>query len=225
MRGFARGGEIVHNGMIRVLAWVMVVLFPSSVLLADTTSALVSATGEATVNGMPIQQSTAVFPGDRVQTGKQGMAMLSAVGTSVMMPPSTMVVLAANEVDVACGTAMVSTSRGMSARVANLTVSPAGESAKFEVRQGDAEAQVTSREGALAISDGRRLQPGGMLLASMPGCSAGSGQARRAPPPAGGQNKSVLWLPLGVAALAALLVWLTTRGGPHEISPTIPRPA
>ena len=214
----------MHKGMIRALAWVMVVLFPSSVLLADTTSALVSASGEATINGMLIQQSTAVFPGDQLQTGKQGVAMLTAFGSSVMVAPSTMVVLSPNEVDVTCGTAVVSTSRGMSARVANLTVSPAGNSAKFEVRQSDAEAEVTSREGALAISDGRLLQPGRMMAAAMPGCAAAPSQARQ-PPPAGGRNKgAVIWIGIGVAALAALLIWLTTRGG-GELSQTTPRPA
>jgi hypothetical protein len=208
----------VHKGLVRMLAMMMVVVLPSSMLMGEVRSAMLNATGEVTVNGVPVQQSTAIFPGDRLKTGQQALATLTAPGSAVMIPANTVFVLADNELDVACGTAVVSTSQGMSARLANVAVSPAGGSAKFEVRQGRRELDVFVREGTLATNDGRLLQPGAMMTAAAAGCSAGTWTSQ--PPVPGGRNKSgAILIGAGAALLLFLLVWLTTRS---EISPTTP---
>jgi hypothetical protein len=213
----------VHKGLVRMLASILVVVFPASMLMGDVRSAMLNATGDVTVNGVPVQQSTAIFPGDSVHTGEQAIATLTAPGTAVMIPANTVFVLFDNELDVACGTAMVSTSQGMSARLANVAVSPARGSAKFEVRQGRRELNVFAREGTLAVNDGRMLQPGAMLTAAAAGCSPGAWTPNgQAPPTPAAQNKGgAILIGVGVAALVALLVWLTTRS---ELSQTTPQP-
>jgi hypothetical protein len=78
-------------------------------------------------------------------------------------------VFSRNFVNVLCGTALVSTSRGMSVRVSNLLVQPArGAQARFQITQNEGQLQIIAREGTLAIDNGAAsssLQPGRMLTA------------------------------------------------------------
>lgn len=75
--------------------------------------------------------------------------------------------------NVLCGTALVSTRRGLSVRVSNLLVQPArGEQARFQVTQNEGQLQIIAREGTLAIDNGaatNSLQPGRMLTGPAPG--------------------------------------------------------
>jgi len=68
----------VRESLVKSLAWVLVVLLPASVVLADATSAMLNATGNVSVNGSPIERATAIFPGDKVQTGPNSIATLTS---------------------------------------------------------------------------------------------------------------------------------------------------
>jgi hypothetical protein len=159
----------VRESLVKSLAWVLVVLFPASIVLADATSAMLSATGNVSVNGNPIERATAVFPGDKVQTGPNSIATLTSEGSSVTVPGNSSLVFSKSFVNVLCGTAMVATSRGMSVRVSNLLVQPArGAQARFQITQNEGQLQIIAREGTLAIDNGAAtssLQAGRMLTA------------------------------------------------------------
>jgi len=147
----------------------MVVSFPVSMVMADATSAMLIANGSATVNGSPIEKATAVFPGDKVQTGPNTVATLTSQGSAVTVGGNSTLVFSKSFVNVLCGTALVSTSRGMPARVSNLLVQPArGTQTRFEISQQEGQLQIIAREGTLAIDNGATttsLQPGRMLTA------------------------------------------------------------
>ncbi len=155
---------------VKYLAWVLVIVFPASMLMADATSAMLNASGSVMLNGTPVERATAVFPGDRVQTGPNSLATLTNQGSSVTMPGNSSVVFSRTFVNVLCGTAMVSTTRGMPVRVSKLLVQPArGAETRFQVTQNEGQLQIIAREGTLAIDDGGKtssLQPGRMLTAS-----------------------------------------------------------
>jgi len=122
-----------------------------------------------TVNGSPIERATAVFPGDKVQTGPNTVATLTSQGSAVTVGGNSSLVFSRSFVNVLCGTAMITTSRGMSARVSNLLVQPAlGAQTRFEISQNEGQLQIIAREGTLAIDNGATttsLQPGRMLTA------------------------------------------------------------
>jgi len=159
----------VRESWVRYLAWIMVVSFPVSMVMADATSAMLIANGSATVNGSPIEKATAVFPGDKVQTGPNTVATLTSQGSAVTVGGNSTLVFSKSFVNVLCGTALVSTSRGMPARVSNLLVQPArGTQTRFEISQQEGQLQIIAREGTLAIDNGATttsLQPGRMLTA------------------------------------------------------------
>ena len=143
--------------------------FPASIVMADATSAMLLANGNVTVNGSPIERATTVFPGDKVQTGPNTVATLTSQGSAVTVGGNSSLVFSKSFVNVLCGTAMIATSRGMSARVSNLLVQPArGAQTRFEISQNEGQLQIIAREGTLAIDNGvttTSLQPGRMLTA------------------------------------------------------------
>jgi len=159
----------VRESWVRYLAWILVVVFPGSMVIADATSAMLIANGSATVNGSPVERATAVFPGDKVQTGPNAMATLTSQGSAVTVGGNSSLVFSKSFVNVLCGTAMVATSRGMAARVSNLLVQPVrGVETRFQITQNEGQLQIIAREGTLAIDNGTTttsLQPGRMLTA------------------------------------------------------------
>lgn len=214
----------------RIVALLMVVVLPASVIMADDAAGMLTTVGEVQLNGVGVIQPTAVFPGDRVQTTSNSAATLTMRGASVTLPADSVVLLAKNELDIPCGSAMVNTVKGVSTRVSNVVVAPAGDSAKFEVVQDHDQMQIIAREGTLAVNDGsvRTLQPGGVLLASASGCAAGSMWAdaysppqggSSAPPPTGGQSKAGPVL-LGLIALLAMFFIACETTKSHVMSPS-----
>jgi hypothetical protein len=137
--------------------------------MADATSAMLNATGYVSVNDSPVERATAIFPGDKVKTGPNSMATLTNEGSSVTVPGNSSLVFSKSFVNVLCGTALVSTSRGMSVRVSNLLVQPArGAQTRFQITQNEGQLQIIAREGTLAIDNGSTtssLQAGRMLTA------------------------------------------------------------
>ncbi|MGO9208962.1 MAG: hypothetical protein ACLPXM_15820 [Terriglobales bacterium] len=159
----------MRESLVKSLAWVLVVLFPASLVLADATSAMLNASGNVSVNGTPIERAMAVFPGDKVQTGPNSIATLTSEGSAVTVSGNSSLVFSRSFVNVLCGTAMVATRRGMSVRVSNLLVQPArGAQARFQITQNEGQLQIIAREGTLAIDNGSTtssLQAGRMLTA------------------------------------------------------------
>ena len=159
----------MRESWVRYLAWILVGSFPVSMVMADATSAMLIANGSATVNGSPVERATAVFPGDKVQTGPNAMATLTSQGSAVTVGGNSSLVFSKSFVNVLCGTAMVATSRGMSARVSNLLIQPVrGVQTRFQITQNEGQLQIIAREGTLAIDNGATttaLQPGRMLTA------------------------------------------------------------
>ncbi len=214
---------------VKVIALLMIVALPSSIIMADEASAMLTVVGDVKLNGIGVSQPTAIFPGDKVQTAPNSVATLSMRGASVTVPADSVVLLANNEVDIPCGGAMVSATRNVRARVNDVVVSPAGDSAKFDVVQDHDRMQIIAREGALAVNNGTAstLQPGGMMLASASGCAAGSmasadppyGPPQGAPPPTGGQSRGGPIL-LGLAAAIAMFFIVCETTKSHAMSPS-----
>ena len=159
----------MRESWVKNLAWILVVLFPASLVVADATSAMLIVSGDVTVNGSPIERATAVFPGDKVHTGPNASARLTNQGSSVTVAGNSSLVFSKSFVNVLCGSALVATNRGMAVRVSNLLVQPArGEQTRFQITQNEGQLQIIAREGTLAIDNGAAttsLQPGRMLTA------------------------------------------------------------
>jgi hypothetical protein len=107
----------------------MVVLCPLSLLAGDKDaavvhSALVHSKGGVWVNGSEVADSTAVFPGDLLETKPGAVANLDAEGSSVLIQPESVVKFQGNSLSLEHGGVTVETSTAMSVRVNCIKIEP-----------------------------------------------------------------------------------------------------
>jgi hypothetical protein len=188
---------------------VLLVVFPATVLAAGAGGTLHS-TGNVMVDGKPVPPSTTVFSGDRVQTGADATATLTTDGSTVLIAGGSSIILGDNVIDLACGTAMVTTLKGMTVRVNGITITPATPSAKFEVAQGGHALSISDQEGSISVQDGHggtTMQPG--QTSTRESASTGCGPISKTPPPA--RNWPANVGAVGAAAAAGALIYCATN--------------
>ncbi len=205
----------------------MIAAVPVSLWAADSSAAMLYARGTAWINGSTVPRSSAVFPGDLVQTKANSLANINAVGSSVIILADSLIKFEGPAVSLEHGGVTVTTSKGMTTRAGEVTVAPASTGwTEFEVRESGSGVQVTARKGDVTVSDGSAtstLSQGQQTTVSDP-------QARRkkprnkggAVPAAGG---GILDSPIvvygGAAAVGGLLTWVLIQGS-QPISPDGP---
>ena len=193
----------------------MAVVFPASVVLADTATAMITPMGNVAVNGSPVLQSTSVFPGDKIVTSANSTASITGRGLSLLVPGNSVLVMSDKDVELDCGSALVNASNGMGARLSNIRLAPRDSNARFEIRQEQGGFRVLAHDGVLNVTNGSvpSLQPGQTMFAAA-GCAAdpASDQRNGAPIPAAGTNiGAAVLLGVAIAGGLAALVYFTTR--------------
>lgn len=136
--------------------WMMIAVFPASLMAADAGAAMLYAKGEAWINGTAVPHSSAVFPGDLVQTKPNSVVNINAAGSNVMVLSDSMVKFEGNALSVEHGSVTVATSKGMATHVGEVTVSPASAKwTEFEVTDVNGSVQIMARKGDVTINDGQ----------------------------------------------------------------------
>jgi len=132
----------------------MVVIFPAALFAADQPAAMLYSHGTALLNGDGISRSSAIFSGDLVQTNADSAANINASGSIVLVRNDSLVKYQGNAVELEHGGVAISTSKLLSTRAGDVTVSPAASVwTEFEVRDVDGRVQIAARTGDLTISD------------------------------------------------------------------------
>ena len=132
----------------------MLVVFPGTLFAADQGAAMLYSHGSALLNGNNIPRTSAIFPGDLVQTTKDSVANINATGSTVLVLNESLVQYEGSRVTLEHGGVTVSTSKSMATRAEDVTVSPAsGALTEFEVRDVDGTVRIVARKGDLTISD------------------------------------------------------------------------
>jgi hypothetical protein len=154
----------VHNASKISVVFLLVMVCTGAMLSAQTSGALLYATGNVTLNGVSVADASSIFPGDRLVTADSSIVSVNRSGSSVVVSPNSTVQYKKSAVAVIAGAAHVNTVNGMSAEAGDVTVTPKDQSAKFDVVRVDNQLMVSSREGAVTINDGSHtvmLQSGG----------------------------------------------------------------
>ena len=137
------------------LCWAMVVLFPLSLLAADTGSAIVHSKGGVWVNGSEVADSTAIFPGDLLETKPGFVANLDAAGSSVLIQPESVVKFQGTFLNLEHGSVSVGTSTLMSVHVNCIKVEPVSiEWTQYDVTDISGTVQVAARKSDVNITQG-----------------------------------------------------------------------
>jgi hypothetical protein len=141
-----------------VICWILITITPASVVAADVDSgaAMLYGKGPVWLNGKPLPRSSAVFPGDLIQTQPESLATLDASGSGVIVFQDSMVRFQGNTVSLEHGSVSVATSKGMVALAKNITVTPASQAwTEFEVADSNGTVQVVATKGSVNVNCGK----------------------------------------------------------------------
>ena len=98
------------------ICWMMLVIVPVSLLgqtsQSPTGAAILHAQDGVLVNGYEARDSSAVFPGDLLETKPGSSASLSLDGSTVLIGPESVAKLQTNLLELDHGTVFVGTSKG-----------------------------------------------------------------------------------------------------------------
>jgi hypothetical protein len=198
--------------------WNLVFALPASMFAADSAAAMLYAKGTAWLNGSSVPKTSAVFPGDLVQTKPDSVVNINASGSSVIILSDSLVKYEGGSVAIEHGTVTVATSKGMTTRAGEITVSPASNAAltEFEVSDLDGTVLIVARKGDLSVSDGTetsRLAQGDQATRDDSQSDENKKKKRRrgagaAPAAGGGVLDSPLAMKIGAVAVFGLGAWV-----------------
>lgn len=198
-----------------VACWMMVSVVPVSLWAADSGAAMLYAKGTTWINGAAVPHTSAIFPGDLVQTRADSAASINASGSNIVVLADSLVKFEGSTVSLEHGGLSVATSKGLSMHEGEITVVPASTGwTEFEVKQvSEGTVQVVAHKGDLNVSDGSNTS----TLAQGQQATVENGEKKKkkkkkaagAVPATGG---AVLDSPYviygGAAAVGGLLTWV-----------------
>jgi hypothetical protein len=184
---------------------------------ADSGSAMLYARGTAWLNGGSVPKTSAVFPGDLVQTKPDSVANINAAGSNVIILSDSLVKFEGTAVSIEHGSVTVATSKGMTTRAGDVTVSPTSNAlTEFDVSDLNGTVQIVARKGDLSVSDGNQTST--LAQGEQTRDDSQSDQDRKkkkrrgggaAPPAAGGGIlDSPVAIGVGAAAVGGLITWV-----------------
>jgi hypothetical protein len=209
--------------------WILILIVPASMFAADSGAAMLYAKGTAWLNGSTVPRTSAVFPGDLVQTKPNSVANINAPGSSVIILSDSLVKFEGSAVSIEHGGVTVATSQGMTTRAGAVTVSPASNAlTEFEVTDLNGTVQIVARKGDVSVSDGSQtstLAQGEQTTRDETQSDQNKKKKRRggaAEAAGGGVLDSPVAIGVGAAAVGGLVTWVLVQGD-DPASPSKPQ--
>ena len=210
----------------RLVCFAMILILPQSLLAIDTGSAILHAQGGVWVNGTEVPDSTAIFPGDLLETKPGFAANLTADGSTVLIQPESIVKFQGDVLALEHGSVSVGTSKAMRVRVNCLTVVPiTTEWTQYDVTDMTGKVLVAAhkndvkinREGARAKLSKEPETASAAIVHEGEQSSREESEVCGAPPgPAtAGNALNPKWVAAGAAG-GGILILLLLHGGPSK---------
>lgn len=136
-------------------------------------SGMLYVNGRATLNGAPVERSSALYPGDKINIGS-GSGIISNSDGSISLQKSTSAALRQDGFYLGCGTASVTTNSGLSSNFTDIRVAPNSRHAKYIMHAAEGDVLIVARKGALRVSRGSKYMkvPAGKQLTIHAECLA-----------------------------------------------------
>ena len=217
-----------------MVAGVLAILCPFSLLAADTGAAMLYTSGAAWVNGAHVPYSaSAILAGDVVQTRSDSLANINQPGSTVMVLADSLVKFEVASLDVIHGSATVSTSRETALTAGDIKVTPVSSAwTEFNVTHLNGAVRIAARKGDLSVSNGKEtvtLAQGQETTRDESSSASKDGKKKSQKPttgavPAahGGTLNSPIAVGVGGAAVGALTVWILAFHDDEPVSPDRP---
>jgi hypothetical protein len=218
-------GDVIAMAMVRnVLFWMLIAVLPLPVLAANPNAAMLYTKGTAWLNGGTVPSSSALFPGDMVQTKVNSLANINAAGSSVMILSDSLVKFEGSAVSINRGGVSIKTAKGLQTRTEDVTVAPSSGVAEFNVSNTDGELKVMALKGDVSISDGSStttLSEGQQTTRDLSSRKERKRHGGAAPAAGGGIMDSPIVVAAGGAAIGALVTWVALQSS-NPASPSVP---
>jgi hypothetical protein len=189
--------------------------FPLTLLAANPGAAMLYAKGSTWLNGGAVPSSSAIFPGDMVQTKSDSMADINASGSSVMVLADSLVKFEGDGVEVSHGGVNITTEKSLRTRVDNVIVTPASNGrTEFEVKNEDGTVMIMARKGDVSIDDGSGATttlPQGQQTSRQSATKKQRRGSGAAPAAGGGILNSPIIIAAGGAGIGALVTWVALQ--------------
>lgn len=211
--------------LIRMVSLLLVAVVPAMTPAAEL-GAMMYPAGAVRLNGVATTRASSVLPGDRLETGANSALTLTASGTSVQIVGLSAATFVPGVLSISSGAATINTTAGMKARLRNLTIGPAAQSARFSVGERGNRIYIASLVGRVQIQDGRAqmmLDAGHAVTIPVPSTDTQGGAGGAGGAGAGAGVGTATAVAVGVAG-AALGTGLTA-GFTDAFSPSPASPA
>lgn len=200
-----------------ISCWMLLAVMPASLLGADSGAAMLYAKGTVWINGTNVPQSSAVFPGDLVQTKPDGLVRINATGSTVVILSDSLVKYEGSGVSVEHGAVSVATTKGMSTRAGEVVVTPRSTGwTEFEVRDVNGTVEIMARKGDVSISDGAQTTTLPQGQQTTRDDSDNRKKKKRAAGAVSAASTSVMDSPYAIAVgggvAGGLLIWVLLQG-------------
>jgi hypothetical protein len=136
---------------------VLLLLFPGSLMAADSNAAMLYTNGAAWINGTHVPRaSSAIFFGDLLQTRSDSVANINQPGSSITILADSLVTFEGSSLDIEHGGVTVSTSRSVSTTAGDVKITPAANSwTEFNVTDLDGKVRISGKKGGRNMNDGK----------------------------------------------------------------------
>src|SRR5260370_14324621 len=137
----------------RLVCFALILILPQSLLAIDTGSAIIHTQGGVWVNGTEVPDSTAIFPGDLLETKPGFAANLTTDGSTALIQPESIVKFQGDVLVLEHGSVSLGTSKAMRVQVNCLTVVPVStEWTQYEVTDVTGRVLVAARKNDIKIN-------------------------------------------------------------------------
>jgi len=219
-----------------LICWVLSVISPLSLMAADTGSAILHSNGGVWINGSEAPDSTAVVPGDLLETKPGSVANLGTDGSAVLIQPESVVKFNGDSLTLEHGSVSVGTSKSMSVHIDCIRVVPvSNEWTQYDVTDVNGTVQAAARKKDVNIqlaASVRRPSPESAVSQSATvregeqatrDAAAACGTVKGPSEAARGLNKKWIEVGGGVGGGVILLCLLLCHGkNPPQVSPWQP---
>ncbi len=216
------GKAVMKPFLSKFLACSLALFLPASVLAAETPAAMLYSTGNFALNGSVGPHSSAIMPGDQIQTRNDSSVSISGTGSDVLIGPNSSVTYGTGAIQFDDGTAVVSTSNSLAAEVQGTRVAPAQPKGTYRITRTGDQVVIAALKGNLLLQQGsvtRTISEGRSAYMPDPVPQAVPGAQR---PTGSGPSKKV-GIIIGSAALATTAAIIVTQiGGSQPVSPILP---
>lgn len=213
--------EVTRWALLLLMTWL------AFAIAVDAQTGVIYGNGSVYVNGAQLTNSSAIMPGDVIQTKEAGVAQVSAMGSSATLQSNTIVRFQSGGLALDRGTISMATGKSSSIFARDFKITPvSGSWTQFDVIRASGAIQIFARKNNLTVSCGTGapvVVKEGQQMSRDDGADCGMAQKRGATPTAA--RGPILDSPtaekVGLAASGGLLGWVLFQSD-EPVSPFIP---